>query len=81
MSTVGHPVALGGYLAMALPVSLAETLAAGLRRQRVVLGVGTVLLVGALLLTFSRGVLLVLWGWRAPSAPADRGPPVHLGTR
>ena len=58
LSTVGHPVALGGYLALVLPVSMAGVLAATSRRERTVLAVGTALLMGALLLTFSRGAWL-----------------------
>jgi len=53
-STVGHPVYLGGFLAMMLPIVLHTTLVGrGVARSMGALGVGS-LIVG-LLLTFTRG--------------------------
>lgn len=55
VSTVGHPVVLGSYLALLLPVSLAAAAGARARSVQAVLLCGTLALAGALLLTFSRG--------------------------
>ena len=74
MSTVGHPVVLGAYLALLLPISVAAATAFSKRRMQVVLSLGTASLAAALLMTFSRGawiaaavgvgVLLLLRGSR-----------------
>lgn len=54
-ATIGHPVALGAYVALLLPVSLAASVAASSWRHRILLGAGAVLMFTALLLTYTRG--------------------------
>lgn len=58
VGTVGHPVVLGSYLVLALPVSLAAALGAGKRGAQVALLGGSLCLLAALLLTFTRGAWL-----------------------
>jgi O-antigen ligase len=73
-ATIGHPVVLGTYLSLLLPLSLAVTAVATTWVRRIGLAAGTALLAAALLLTFSRGawlagaagigVFLLSWGIR-----------------
>ena len=56
--TIGHPVVLGMYLVLTLPLVLHLSLGAAQRRFQVLWGAGTLILVLALVLTFSRGAWL-----------------------
>ena len=58
VSTIGHPVYLGSYLALLLPLSLAAVAGANGRRRQVIPLLGSLALAVALLLTFSRGAWL-----------------------
>ena len=58
VGTVGHPVVLGSYLVLALPVSLAAAMSAGKKGVQVALLGGSLCVLAALLLTFTRGAWL-----------------------
>jgi putative inorganic carbon (hco3(-)) transporter len=58
VSTIGHPVALGAYLSLLLPLSISVASAVTSWLQRTILSLGTLSLGAALFLTFSRGAWL-----------------------
>jgi len=58
VGTVGHPAVLGSYLMLVLPVSVSATLNAKNWRVQAILSAGTVSVLAALVLTFSRGAWL-----------------------
>jgi putative inorganic carbon (hco3(-)) transporter len=60
VGTIGHPVILGSYLVLVFPISLSVALNARKRWQQAILLVGTLNVLGALLLTFTRGAWLAV---------------------
>lgn len=58
IGTIGHPVVLGSYLVLVLPVSISAALSAKNWRARAFLSVGTLSVLAALVLTFTRGAWL-----------------------
>ena len=60
MGTQSHPVLLGTLLAICIPLAVHQTVVAGNRWKRLWLGGLTAALIGALVLTYTRGSLLAL---------------------
>jgi hypothetical protein len=60
VGTIGHPVVLGSYLVLVFPISLSVGLNARKRWQQAIFLIGTLSVLGALLLTFTRGAWLAV---------------------
>jgi hypothetical protein len=58
VGTIGHPVILGSYLVLAFPISFSVALNARKRWHQAAFLIGTLSVLGALLLTFTRGAWL-----------------------